>query len=120
MAARCAALLERDWMIRELARIVDIASPTGEERALAEHLVLLMRELGLKAQAQPIDALSANAIGELGDGDGPSVMLFAPLDSAFSGREDARLRSSRGQPGRRPKKPGRAPSQRIEPIGHRM
>ena len=84
-AARMAGLLDRDWMIKELARIVDIPSPTGEERALAEHLVQLMRELGLKAWVQPIDALSANAIGELGDGDGPSVMLFAPLDSAFSG-----------------------------------
>jgi acetylornithine deacetylase/succinyl-diaminopimelate desuccinylase-like protein len=86
-AARLAALLDRDWMLRELARIVDIPSPTGEERALAEHLVAMMRELGLKARVQPIDALSANAIGELGDGDGPSVLLFAPLDSAFSGIE---------------------------------
>jgi succinyl-diaminopimelate desuccinylase len=86
-AARMAGLLEREWMIRELARIVDIPSPTGEERPLAEHLVALMKELGLKAWVQPIDALSANAIGELGDGDGPSVMLYAPLDSAFSGVE---------------------------------
>jgi acetylornithine deacetylase/succinyl-diaminopimelate desuccinylase-like protein len=86
-AARIAGLFDSDWMLRELARIVDIPSPTGEERALAEHLVQLMRELGLKAWTQPIDALSANAIGELGDGDGPSVMLFAPLDSAFSGIE---------------------------------
>jgi acetylornithine deacetylase/succinyl-diaminopimelate desuccinylase-like protein len=86
-AARLTGLLDRDWMLRELARIVDIPSPTGEERPLAEHLVELMRELGLKAWVQPIDALSANAIGELGDGDGPSVMLFAPLDSAFSGIE---------------------------------
>jgi succinyl-diaminopimelate desuccinylase len=86
-AARMAGLLEREWMLRELARIVDIPSPTGEERALAEHLVALMRELGLKAWLQPIDARSANAIGELGEGDGPSVMLFAPLDSAFSGVE---------------------------------
>jgi len=86
-AARMASLFDRDWMLKELARIVDIPSPTGEERPLAEHLVQLMRELGLKAWVQPIDALSANAIGELGDGDGPSVMLFAPLDSAFSGVE---------------------------------
>jgi acetylornithine deacetylase/succinyl-diaminopimelate desuccinylase-like protein len=112
MAARCAALLERDWMIRELARIVDIASPTGEERALAEHLVLLMRELGLKAQAQPIDALSANAIGELGDGDGPSVMLFAPLDSAFSGREEEEVPWS--GPALRP---DQRPAARIEGDG---
>jgi succinyl-diaminopimelate desuccinylase len=86
-AARMAGLFDRDWMLQELARVVDIPSPTGEERRLAEHLVQLMRELDLKAWVQPIDALSANAIGELGEGDGPSVMLFAPLDSAFSGVE---------------------------------
>src|SRR2546428_4644527 len=86
-AADVAGLFDRDWILGELARIVDIPSPTGEERPLAEYLVQLMRDAGLKAWVQPIDALSANAIGELGDGDGPSVMLFAPLDSAFSGVE---------------------------------
>jgi acetylornithine deacetylase/succinyl-diaminopimelate desuccinylase-like protein len=86
-AGAIAAQLDRDWILKELAAIVDIPSPTGEERPLAEHLVQLMRDAGLKAWVQPIDALSANAIGELGDGDGPSVMLFAPLDSAFSGVE---------------------------------
>jgi acetylornithine deacetylase/succinyl-diaminopimelate desuccinylase-like protein len=79
--------LDRDWMLQQLARIVDIPSPLGEERPIAEHLVALMQELGLKASVQPIDALSANAIGELGDGDGASVMVFAPLDSALSGVE---------------------------------
>ncbi|MGQ0651872.1 MAG: peptidase dimerization domain-containing protein [Betaproteobacteria bacterium] len=86
-AARIAGLLDRDWMLRELARIVDIPSPLGEERPLAERLARLMGELGLQAAVQPIDAHSANAIGQLGDGDGPSVMLFAPLDSALSGIE---------------------------------
>jgi len=86
-AGKLAGLLERDWMLDQLARIVDIPSPLGEERPLAEHLVSLMHELGLKAALQPIDDRSANAIGELGDGDGPSVMLFAPLDTALSGVE---------------------------------
>ena len=86
-AAELPGHFDRDWILRELARIVDIPSPTGEERPLAEYLVHLMRDAGLKAWVQPIDALSANAVGELGDGDGPSIMLFAPLDSAFSGVE---------------------------------
>ena len=87
-AARLAGFLDRDWMLTQLARIVDIPSPLGEERPIAEHLASLMQELGLKASVQAIDALSANAIGELGDGDGPSVMLFAPLDTALSGIEE--------------------------------
>ena len=87
-AAKLAGFLDREWMLRELARIVDIPSPLGEERPIAEHLVALMQELGLKTVVQPIDELSANAIAELGDGDGPSVMLFAPLDTALSGVEE--------------------------------
>ena len=86
-ARRAAALLDGDWMLKTLAGAVNIASPTGEERPFAEYLVSVMEESGLKSWVQPIDALSANAIGEFGDGDGPSVMLFAPLDSPFSGLE---------------------------------
>jgi succinyl-diaminopimelate desuccinylase len=88
LLGRLGKLLDRDWMLTQLARIVDIPSPLGEERPLAEHLVALMDELGLKSSVQAIDPLSANAIGELGDGDGPSVMLFAPLDTALSGIEE--------------------------------
>jgi succinyl-diaminopimelate desuccinylase len=68
-----------------LASIVNIASPTGEERPLAEYLCQRMQTEGLRSEVQPIDATSANALGRLGDGIGPSLLLFAPLDSAFSG-----------------------------------
>lgn len=68
-----------------LAAIVNIPSPTGEERALAEFLCREMQSSGLRSELQPIDATSANALGRLGDGTGPSLLLFAPLDSAFSG-----------------------------------
>lgn len=71
-----------------LAGIVNIPSPTGEERPLAEHLVRVMAAAGLQSFVQPIDALSANAIGRYGDGVGPALLLFAPLDSAFSGVAD--------------------------------
>ena len=87
-AERAAALLDGASMLDMLVKSVNIPSPTGEERAYAEFLVDTMRAAGLKARLQPIDALSANAIGEYGDGPGPSVMLFAPIDSAFSGREE--------------------------------
>lgn len=87
LAAHAAKLLDEDWMLQTLAQAVNIASPTGEERACAEYFADVMREVGLKARVQPIDALSANAIGELGDGDGPSVLIFAPLDSATTGVE---------------------------------
>jgi succinyl-diaminopimelate desuccinylase len=86
-AGKAIALLDGAWMLETLAASVNIASPTGEERAFAEFLVETMRQQGLRARLQPIDAHSANAIAEFGDGSGPSVMLFAPLDSAISGIE---------------------------------
>lgn len=82
---RIASHLDPAWMQDLLVKTVNIPSPTGEERPLAQFVVDTMRAAGLKAHVQEIDAQSANAIGELGEGSGPSVMLFAPLDSAFSG-----------------------------------
>lgn len=74
-----------------LAAIVDIPSPTGEERALAEYLCGAMEHRGLEARLQPIDAAAANAIGRLGRGTGPTLLLFAPLDSPFSGHAEEEL-----------------------------
>src|SRR4051812_35591919 len=77
--------IDREENLSLLASIVNIASPTGEERPLAEYLCQRMQADGLRGEVQPIDATSANALGRLGDGVGPSLLLFAPLDSAFSG-----------------------------------
>jgi succinyl-diaminopimelate desuccinylase len=87
MVDRAIRALDQDWMLQALVKAVNIWSPTGEEKAAAEYFTDLMRQAGLDARVQPIDALSANAIGELGDGDGPSVMVFAPLDSGTTGVE---------------------------------
>lgn len=82
-----AARIDEAWMTGLLARLVEIPSPWGEERAIAEALCGVMTEIGLDARVQEIDSQSANAIGTLvGSGDGPSLMIFAPLDSPFTGR----------------------------------
>jgi acetylornithine deacetylase/succinyl-diaminopimelate desuccinylase-like protein len=83
--ASASALLDSEWMLRALVDAVNVPSPTGEERPMAEHFAARMRNQGLQARVQPIDAACANAIGQLGEGAGPSVMLFAPLDSATTG-----------------------------------
>jgi acetylornithine deacetylase/succinyl-diaminopimelate desuccinylase-like protein len=71
-----------------LASIVNIPSPTGEESRLAEYLGGVMRRLGLDVTTQAIDLSSANVIGALGSDVGPSLILYSPLDSAFSGNAD--------------------------------
>lgn len=76
------ALLELD------ASLTDIASPTGEEGNLAGFLVKVMQEAGIGARYQPMDELRGNAIGSLaGAGQGPTLLLYAPIDTAFTGDE---------------------------------
>lgn len=86
--ARALDQLDEAWMLRTLADAVDIPSPTGEEKAAAEYFASVMREARLEAQLQPFDERSANVVGRLGDRGGPSVLIFAPLDSATSGVPD--------------------------------
>lgn len=69
------------------ARMVEVPSPTGEEAALAEELVGLLAAEGLEARLQTIGAGQANAVATLrGSGQGPDLLLYAPLDTAFAGR----------------------------------
>ena len=86
---RGAATLDERWMRDLLVRLVETPSPFGEERAIADLLVHTMSEIGLDAGVQTLDSRSANAIGRLrGTGGGPELLLFAPLDSPFTGRAE--------------------------------
>jgi len=75
--------------LRDLvAAMTSIPSPTGEERPLAEFLAGHMREAGLEAWPQPIDDMQANAVGRFpGAGDGPDLLLYAPIDTLTTGLE---------------------------------
>lgn len=66
--------------------LVDIASPTGDEGPLAEHIAGALTESGLHGRAQPIDDRQGNAWGRLpGTGSGPDLMLYAPIDTFTTG-----------------------------------
>lgn len=94
---------QREWVARarahvdpeELAQLcldmTAIPSPTGEELELATYLVRRFEDEGLAGELQQIDGRQANAVGWLrGRGEGPTLMLYAPLDTAFTGGpEDA-------------------------------
>jgi acetylornithine deacetylase/succinyl-diaminopimelate desuccinylase-like protein len=59
-----------------------IHSPTGAEAPLAQFLVDHLRQAGTEARLQEIDAASANLHATLrGSGGGPSVLLYAPIDT---------------------------------------
>ncbi|MFF1260327.1 M20 family metallopeptidase [Streptomyces sp. NPDC058321] len=75
--------------LRELiVGLVGVPSPTGDERPLAEHIAATLSSVGLRATTQAIDARQANAWARLeGDGSGPDLMLYAPIDTLTVGEE---------------------------------
>jgi acetylornithine deacetylase/succinyl-diaminopimelate desuccinylase-like protein len=90
---RALATVSAEELIDLTARMVDVPSPTGEERALAEFVVDYLRRAGLEAAYQPMDDEQGNAIGRYrGEAtDGASLLIHAPLDTVFGGpaEEDA-------------------------------
>jgi acetylornithine deacetylase/succinyl-diaminopimelate desuccinylase-like protein len=77
----------------ELRRIVSamtaIASPAGDELELAQYVARELDAAGTEAVCQHIEDRQANAVARRrGDGSGPSLMLYAPLDLHIAG--DAR------------------------------
>ncbi|MGH7817627.1 MAG: M20 family metallopeptidase [Candidatus Binatia bacterium] len=79
-----------DSKLADLNRMMaSIASPTGEERQLAQAIVEIMNASGIAAFYQPMDDDQGNAIGRLpGAGAGADLLLYAPLDTAFSTNEE--------------------------------
>jgi len=70
------------------ADLVNIHSPTGAEREASQFMVKHFQNIGLKARYQPVNESSGNAIGELGgDGTGPSLLLYAPIDTHLEGND---------------------------------
>ena len=67
-----------------------IHSPTGGEREASEFMVEYMRNVGMDASYQAVNELSGNCIGRIkGSGEGPSLMLYAPIDTFLEGENEA-------------------------------
>ncbi|MBY6537937.1 M20/M25/M40 family metallo-hydrolase [Rhodococcus sp. BP-349] len=65
--------------------MVDIASPTGGEGPLAEWIASDLAAAGVEAEVQRLDASQANAVATIRGGDGPSLLLYAPIDTFTTG-----------------------------------
>jgi acetylornithine deacetylase/succinyl-diaminopimelate desuccinylase-like protein len=86
---RAVACIDDDACARLLMDMVNISSPTGDERALAQMAVATMKARGLDAFYQEIDEHRGNAIGRLrGSGEGPDLLLYGHTDTTFTGDED--------------------------------
>ncbi|MFD3925415.1 M20 family metallopeptidase [Streptomyces sp. NPDC058614] len=79
--------------LRELITgLVDIPSPTGDEGPLATHIADTLKAAGCRSAVQPLDDRQANAWARLdGDGTGPDLMLYAPIDTLTVGEESEDL-----------------------------
>ena len=85
---RAAKHISADRLGDLTASLVDVPSPTGDEAPLARHIAALLAASGVEAHVQPLDDRQANAWGRLrGDGGGPDLMLYAPIDTMTAGDE---------------------------------
>jgi succinyl-diaminopimelate desuccinylase len=75
----------RDVLLESVCGMVDIASPTGGERPLATWIADTLAANGMDAGVQPVDAFQASAAATVPGGDGPSLMLYAPIDTFTTG-----------------------------------
>ncbi len=76
------AAVSEERITRFLVELVSIHSPTGKEREASEWLAKQLTAIGLDAAYQPVNEFSGNAVGYLrGSGRGPTVLLYAPIDT---------------------------------------
>ncbi|WP_211262647.1 M20 family metallopeptidase [Nitriliruptor alkaliphilus] len=83
---RALASIDRERLAEVVAGLVEVPSPTGYERPLAEQLVVTMRDRGIEGHLQVIDDRQANAWGRIrGDRTGEDLLLYAPVDTWNTG-----------------------------------
>ena len=88
LSAHIDTLISDKSLIQTLSEMVNIASPTGEERALAEHISVQLNAYGIEASVQSISDKQANAFGvRRTQGADKSLMLYAPIDTVSSNNE---------------------------------
>ena len=83
--ARVMARVTRDVLAHWVAGIVGLPSPTGAEAPLAAWIVNQLSGRGVGSRLQAIDDSQANAVGVVPGGTGPSLLLYAPLDTFTTG-----------------------------------
>ncbi len=87
--ARVARHITPEAVRDTLVAMVDIASPTGREGALAEYIVGRLSRAGFNAYLQEVSENRPNAVGVLpGSGEGPNLLFTGHMDTSYDGDED--------------------------------
>jgi succinyl-diaminopimelate desuccinylase len=79
------ALVGEEELAQLCLDLTAIPSPTGEEHALADFVARRLEAEALATEVQQTAEGVANVVARLGGGDGPSLMLWAPLDTPSLG-----------------------------------
>src|SRR5215212_4608911 len=80
------AAVSEQRVVDLLRRLIDVPSPTGDERACAEALAAHLSAAGVGAEVQPFGASRANMLGRVpGRGDGVALMFCGHLDTSGYG-----------------------------------
>src|SRR3954464_9059003 len=88
VAQQVLAHIDRAELARLACDLVDIPSPTGQERAVADYILDWYARNGLKPVRQEVEVDRPNAVGILkGQGDGISLMFNGHMDTSFTGTE---------------------------------
>src|SRR5499427_826394 len=92
-AKQVLARIDRDELAQLACDLTGIASPTGQEKAIAEFILAWFEKNGLKAVRQDVEVDRPNAVGILkGDGTGLSLGFNGHTDTSFTGTdEDLRM-----------------------------
>ena len=88
------AHISADHLASILTRLVDTASPTGEEGPLAREIVTILEEYNLEGKEQVIDTQQSNAIGKISgetENSGRNLLLYAPIDTVTSNNAEEDL-----------------------------
>lgn len=87
--ARCLRHVTAQACRDTLMRMVDIASPTGREGAMANYLVERLKRAGFDAYSQFVSEHRPNAVGvRRGSGDGRNLLFTGHMDTSYDGDED--------------------------------
>ena len=83
------AFVDEDAIAQLTMEMVDIPSPQGGEKALAEYLADRFRAAGLVTWMQEVEQDRYNVFGRIeGTGDGPTLMYCGHLDTTYGGDEE--------------------------------
>jgi acetylornithine deacetylase/succinyl-diaminopimelate desuccinylase-like protein len=92
-AKQVLARIDRDELAQLACDLTGIASPTGQEKAIADFILAWFAANGMKAVRQDVEVDRPNAVGILkGDGTGLSLGFNGHTDTSFTGTsEDLRM-----------------------------